>query len=104
VGAVSRYRKKPVVIEAVQFTGENFAELAAFCGSHPDSSGHLEIATFNRIGTYLLDDKPGVLGELWVAANGAWLGLVQGEWVIHDSLGFYPCKPDVFEATYEAVQ
>lgn len=42
-------------------------------------------------------------GELYVAANNAWLDIEIGEWIIKDSRGFYPCKPDIFAQTYEVV-
>ncbi len=37
-------------------------------------------------------------------ARGDWLPLAVGDWVIRDVHGeFYPCKPDIFEATYDLV-
>ena len=47
--------------------------------------------------------QPARPARLYVAANDAWLDIEVGEWIIRDSLGFYPCKPDIFAATYEAV-
>lgn len=65
-----KFRKKPVVIEAVQFTGENVAECKGFAGSKME-------------------------GEMRCR---------QGDWIIKGVKGeFYPCKNDIFEATYEAV-
>lgn len=78
-----KYRKKPVVIEAVQFHGGNAEEINAWSGNvvqpaRPDQM---------RIGT---------LEGLMYASLGDWIIRgVQGE--------FYPCKPDIFEATYEEV-
>jgi hypothetical protein len=80
------YRKKPVVIEAVQWTGA-MAPVAALVGHDlptfgpPAHSGSLRIAT-------LEGDHECRLGD-WIIKG------VQGE--------LYPCKPDIFEATYEAV-
>lgn len=99
-----KFKKKPLVIEAVQFTGDNVDELQRFCGFHKDSSGQHEMNTFNKLGTYLLDYMhPDALGELWVAANRQWLPIVKGEWVIKDSLGFYPCRDGKFQETYDPV-
>ena len=81
-----KFRKKPVVIDAVQFTGLNFAELSAFCGRdlsgiNPQPNAPLEIHT--REGT---------------------MRAAVGDWIIRGVQGeFYPCKPDIFAATYEAV-
>ena len=79
-----KYRKKPVVIEAVQFNGRNSADIHEFCGDkvrEPVGKDYLEIKTLEGIhiastGDYIIK---GVNGE------------------------FYPCKPDIFEKTYEKV-
>jgi len=75
-----RYTKKPVTIDAVQWTGDNQAEVEAFIGAH---DGYIK-------GDYV---DIGTLEGLMVASPGDWLIRgVQGE--------LYPCKPDIFEATY----
>jgi hypothetical protein len=79
------YRKLPVVVEAKQWTGDNVCELRDWTAD-------------NFLGAVFA-----LPAELYVAANGAWLDLDVGEWIIKDALGFYPCKPDIFAATYEAV-
>ena len=90
--------KKPVVIEAVQFTylPGNLEELKVFCGAHigkvskmrhPNAKAEMEIGT-------LEDGK--ILTVKHIATEGDWIIKgVQGE--------FYACKPDIFEATYEPV-
>ena len=84
-----KYRKKPVVIEAVQFedTPQRLTELSDFFG--------MEIVV-----DYTVRDRPilkiGTLEGVMVASVGDWIIKgVKGE--------FYPCKPDIFEATYEEV-
>ena len=78
-----KFRKKPVVIEAIQWKGDNRQELEDFGGrdiiSNPD--GTLTIATPEGNHT----------------AN-------KGDWIIRGIIGeVYPCKPDIFEATYERI-
>jgi len=77
-----KFRKKPVVIDAVQFTG-NFDEIERFVGGDANfTNGELVIATLE--------------GALHASRN---------DWIIKGVKGeFYPCKPDIFEATYEAVE
>ncbi len=80
-----KFRKKPVVIEAVQFTGDNDLEIAAFTGEdnadpNPDDPKWY-IYTLEGVMTADVGD--------WIIKG------VQGE--------FYPCKPDIFEQTYEEV-
>ena len=82
-----RYRKKPVVIEAVQFTGSNFEELGRFAGKC--------VFWLNDecIGVRTLEDGPN--GEAKHVVN-------KGDWIIKGIKGeFYACKPDIFDATYE---
>lgn len=83
-----KYRKKPVVNEAMQWRADNLGELSRWAGG---SNLRLQPGSGRDV-LYL-----------YVAANGTWLPLEPGEWVIRDSKGFYPCKADVFAATYERV-
>jgi hypothetical protein len=94
-----KFRKKPVVIDAVQFTynEQGIAALKAFCGDtlgnirkarHPTAKGEAEIGTLED-GVHLTVKH--------IATEGDWIIKgVQGE--------FYACKPDIFEATYERVE
>ena len=83
-GEPMKFRKKPVVIEAMQWTDTNMPELIEFVGWHPpaDASGLL----INRLQTWPIFASP-------------------GDWIIKGVAGeFYPCKPDIFAATYEQVE
>ena len=86
---MAKYRKKPVVIEAVQFDGSAFglAQVVFFVG-RPLSSAC--ISEVNGITVYI----PTLEGEM--AAS-------PGDWIVRGVKGeYYPCKPDIFEMTYEA--
>lgn len=95
-----KYRKIPVVIEALQFvyTPERIAELKEFCGNaiynfrkerHMDSKAICYIRT--------LKNGEGVHQVAHIANEGDFvIRGIQGE--------FYPCKPDIFEMTYEKVE
>lgn len=83
---MTAYRKKPVVIEAKQWTGDNGLEIQAFL-----NDGH-EFSTNGHVNGQYVDI--GTLEGLMVASPGDWIIRgVKGE--------FYPCKPDIFDATYE---
>jgi hypothetical protein len=89
-----QYRTRVVKeVHAAQFTGENWAEIESWIGS---GDAFFEIAIEDR------SDNPDATAKLFVAANGIWAPMEPGEWIIRDSHGFYPCKPDIFAATYEA--
>lgn len=83
-----KFRKKPVVIEAVIFTGNNRDEIVAFgADCYPQ----------NRLDR---TDKTLFIKTL----EGGHIAS-PGDWIIRGVKGeFYPCKPDIFEQTYEAVE
>jgi len=72
------YRKKPVVIEAIQWDG-NTEPMLDFCKSAEFIDGELYIQT-------LEGNMKASIGDFIIKG-------VQGE--------FYPCKPDIFNLTYE---
>src|SRR5688572_6998568 len=43
------------------------------------------------------------LTQIWVAANEGWLAIQEGEWVLQDELGFYPCQDVVFRKKYHKI-
>lgn len=74
-----RFRKKPVVIEARQLTPRSLADIKAWVPNSRERIGCLVIPTLE--GDHLAES---------------------GDWIICGVKGeFYPCKPDIFEATYE---
>ena len=82
---MAKYRKKPVVIEALQFDGENHDAIVAFAGIS------INVGYIDRGMT--IDTLEGMM-----TAN-------PGDWIIKGVKGeFYPCKPDIFEATYEIAE
>ena len=84
------FRKKPVVIEAVQFTGQNGNEVCDFAGLN---GVDVEDAGGKRARPFLI--IPTLEGSMRADV---------GDWIIKGVKGeFYPCKPDIFEATYEEV-
>ena len=83
---MAKFRKKPVVIDALKWTGANADEVQAFLAQGPYSAAGYVKGRYVDIGT---------LEGLMVASPGDWIIKgVKGE--------FYPCKPDIFAATYEA--
>lgn len=77
-----KYRKKPVEVEAIQYTGENLPEIINFVGRNLRVRGNLVVI-------FTLEGEM-IVSELDYVIKG-----VNGE--------FYPCKPDIFEKTYERV-
>lgn len=79
------YRKKPIIIDAIQWTGDNDDELAEFMGSKVDY--------LFTSGKKLL--VPTLEGDLTATVGDFIIKGVAGE--------FCPCKPEIFKEIYEAV-
>lgn len=91
-----KYQKKPVVIEAIQLTVKNHYLVIEFVNAGRLTDGQPEIehdvANPENIKLHI----PTLEGLM--TANA-------GDWIIKGIQGeFYPCKPDIFEATYEPVE
>lgn len=91
---MAKYRKKPVVIEAVQWTGDNLREIIDFTGLHESAKKwtweeYEKVVALQGLKIFTLE------GPLNASPGDYIIKVVQGE--------FYPCKPDIFEATYDRV-
>lgn len=101
---MGRYRKNPVEIEAVQFTGDNWSEIQRFVGFHKSTDGY-DIQTFNPIGTYKTSDDEEIVAEVWDKLHSTWVGVKKDQWVIKGIQGeFYPCDDYVFKQTYTKLE
>jgi hypothetical protein len=84
---MARFRKLPVVIEAVQWDGNL---------SNPEFAKLLAASTVESVSQELLEDA-----IIIPTLEGDHRGDV-GDWIIKGVKGeLYPCKPDIFAATYE---
>lgn len=89
-----KFRKKPVVVEAVQFDGLNEAEVQAFAGSD----------NFYMVDVEDRYDDPECVGTVYDKLHSTWVGVKDGQWIIRGVQGeFYPCDQEVFASTYEPV-
>lgn len=81
---VKHYMKKPQLIEAIQYTGDNLEEIQLWCGNH--------LTEFSD-GTFGIQTLEGVMKASI------------GDYIIKGIKGeFYPCKPDIFDMTYDYVE
>ena len=103
-----KYRKKPVVIEAVQLRWDTWSEMCDHAGVGKLTDGKPE-GTFVDSEGQAVEGFPGTengngrIGLLIPTLEGLMLG-IENDWIIRGVQGeLYPCKPDIFEATYEAV-
>lgn len=94
---MARYRKKPVVIEAMRYDG-----------SHEMTREIVDWARGSKTPAYvderILPSGEGMKSLSINTLEGA-MWVDTGDWVICGVKGeFYPCKPDIFEATYELAE
>jgi hypothetical protein len=87
---MAKFRKKPVVIEALKYQAE--------LGN-------------NRVTNWLAQQGANIKdwlffdGEITIPTLEGKMKASDGDWIIKGVKGeFYPCKPDIFEATYEEVK
>jgi hypothetical protein len=96
-----QFTKKPVTIQAIQWTGRNLREVIAFTDGPPDTRSHhagmaweayADLVARDGLMIYTLEDGPDRRAKHFADI---------GDWIIRGVKGeYYPCKPDIFEATY----
>lgn len=92
-----QFRKKPVVIEAVQWDGQDHRGMFNFLDG--DFRSHLATHGAN----FYIDHSKVKGGLVIKTLEGEHVATV-GDFIIKGVSGeYYPCKPDIFEATYEPV-
>lgn len=86
---IKTYIKKPVEIQAVQWTGDNFGEIQEF-----------RSLSDNPNAMYVLANN-----EIVISTRESDMLASVGDFIIRGIKGeYFPCKPDIFEATYEEVK
>jgi hypothetical protein len=92
---IQKFRKKPVVIEAIQWNNINYEEISDFVGK--ELKPELESETAYVAG------KGAPIFSLTIPTLEGNMKAMPGDWIIKGVNGeFYPCKPDIFEKIYEA--
>lgn len=85
-----KFRKKPVEIEALRLTEEAAHDALLWIRAGGAKANFVALQRFRGIDIYTLEGT---------------MRADVGDWIIRGVQGeFYPCKPDIFEATYEPVE
>lgn len=90
-----KYRKKPVEIEAIQFNGFNPKEIAEFVGENCELDYYTSAYEAGQGGVKVKITIHTLEGDMNVSKGDYVIKGVNGE--------FYPCKPDIFEKTYDKI-
>lgn len=89
---MTQYRKKPVVINAVRFGG-------------PDDIESIRLWSGGKVIPHVGDPVPARASFLVIHTLEGAMTATPGDWIIRGVQGeYYPCKPDIFDTTYEEVQ
>lgn len=83
MGSEHTYRLKPVVVEAMQITGQNIEEVAAWCGGRAVYEYNLPVVVVPTDGN---------------------AHATPGDWIVKQDGATRRCKADAFEAAYELVE
>ena len=88
---MAKYRKKPIEIEAIQLTNESIVEIINWTTDYIN----IEIDT---------DENNNIIGMIIPTLEGA-MRASMNDYIVKGIQGeFYPCKPNIFEQTYELVE
>lgn len=93
-----KYRKKPVIVEAIKWDGDNELEIKNFVGNN---------LIIDLVREPMLTEKGFIPKwvELYIKTLEGDMKANRGDYIIKGVNGeFYPCKPDIFEKTYEEVE
>lgn len=95
---MTQFRKKPVTISAIQWTGKNLREVIAFTDGPPDTrtahagmawDAYADLVERDGLKIFTLEGK---------------MHASVGDWIIRGVKGeMYPCKDEIFRLTYEPV-
>ena len=85
---MKNYRKRPIIVQAVQWKGDNLDEVE-----------ELDYNTNERVRQSNKD-----VGKLLIITLEGIMTATRGDWIIRGAEGeLYPCKPTIFESTYEDI-
>ena len=89
------YKKKPVIIEAMKYTEDNYEEAIAFIGKEN---------CIVKVYDHLNPNKESPKIYFYIKTLKGNMLANKGNYIIKGANGkFYPCKPDIFDKTYEEV-
>lgn len=96
---IKQFTKKPVTISAIQWTGDNLPAVIEFTGKHPRWSDWF--ADMDEYVAHVRGDS----NRFKIFTLEGVMDALPGDWIIRGIHGeHYPCKPDIFSATYEPAE
>lgn len=101
--AAQKFRKRPIEIEAIRWTGDNEAEIQDWAGLSAGTDGQNRFNALDPEDRQSCDD-PEATAEVFDKLHSTWVLVFTGQWIIRGVKGeLYPIAADVLAETYEAV-
>lgn len=99
---MAKYRKKPVVIDALQLLWDNWNDMCEFADVPKRAIG-IWVTKDGGVVTEIPNSETTTIGLAIKTPEGTMIAK-ENDWIIRGVNGeLYPCKPDIFEKTYEPV-
>jgi hypothetical protein len=93
---VKKYTKKPVMIEAIKWTGDNLFDIITFTDGRPDLTFKASSDGWEKYERIVEEEG------FKIKTLEGYLNVTIGSYIIKGIKGeFYACKPDIFHMTYE---
>ena len=90
---ITRYRKKPIEVDTIQWTGGNEAELVEFTRHQ-----------FEAVPAEDRAENPDITAQVFDELHSTWVGVYTGHHIVRGVKGeYYPIDPEVLAETYEPI-
>jgi hypothetical protein len=100
----NQYRKKPVVIDAIQYTAPIYSNIRDFIESFGDNPREVLVKVWDDPNEHRNVSNMSGTSHLAIKTLEGNMKIIHGDWIIRGVNGeYYPCKPDIFKKTYEKV-
>jgi len=101
---ITKFKKKPVEIDAIQYTAPIYSNIIDFIESFGDNSREILVKVYDNINEHRDISNMGGTSHLAIRTLEGNMKISNGDWIIRGIKGeYYPCKHDIFIATYDAV-
>lgn len=92
--SIQVYRKRPIEIPTLRWTGNNLDEMVEFTGR-----------MFHAVDVSDRTDDPDITGEVYDKLHSTWVGVKTGQSVVRGVVGeLYPIDPEVLTQTYDYIR
>jgi hypothetical protein len=101
---MKKFRKKPVEIDAIQYTAPIYSNIRDFIESFGDNPSEIIFKVFDNHNENMNISNMSGTSHLAVRTLEGDMKITHGDWIIRGVKGeYYPCKHDIFKLTYDII-